>query len=600
MILPTASNPQEQASERAKFYRNTIRECEVSRSRRQAQERRLQAYYLRGSDLDQPVRRNKLDEWVDSSASNCYAPEGARFGVVYPPSHGDRWLEELDVAREEIQRLFIDSGADQAYGIMVEWAHVYPSMFGKVLVSDDGVMLDVVPNPSDLGAWNESLGSLDQQEAFVHWFDMDVGSFERMVRQAVRDKTLADTIVGEGLESRTRGSDRSGLAAAVPAPVLIAAVSPTMQGAIQALNLPIAEPDVQAEVVSLAELWIRDDLAVPICTCGKRQGDLRHEQGPLYDHAFKSSGKHEWEWRKVLHMPSSERVLWSSLNPLLPQRQPIRQLCLKPWRNYLWGVSPMEKLIQMQAWGEALIGKHDLLLDLQLDPPIAIKGISSVDGERSKLLRKPGGTFTMPFQPGAEIQRLAPETPPDAPGMTKLIDDWFNQAGGLPYGSQGPSDPNVRSAGQVTAGAVLSSPRTNRRAMRVEDALEEILTDMLRLQRRISKDPLEIPLPKPDPETGEKSRKVYLSQMPGDFSVRVSAHSASPLYQQQAKTDAIVLHKEGLISPEMAVKMYGPALEDLVVADARRLQAAKAERAEKLVAIKEAEAQAKIEKAQKK
>src|SRR5207245_6082027 len=106
---------------------------------------------------------------------------------------------------------------------------------------------------------------------------------------------------------------------------------------------------------------------------------------------------------------------------------------------HLWAASRPDasSLIAPQAWTAALMPKPSTLLILQRDPPISIVGLSNVDGERAKLLRLPGGTFSMPAAPGVEIKRLAPETPPDAAGTQQLINNSFNEAGGLPTGSQG-------------------------------------------------------------------------------------------------------------------------------------------------------------------
>jgi len=62
--------------------------------------------------------------------------------------------------------------------------------------------------------------------------------------------------------------------------------------------------------------------------------------------------------------------------------------------------------------------------------------------------------------------------------------------------------------------------------------------------------------------------------MPGDLSVRVSAHSASPLFRNQAREDAIVLKREGAIDLETFVEAYQPAMEDVIRAKARRIQKA--------------------------
>jgi hypothetical protein len=567
VILPSGGD-------RSALFRNLVRECLVSADTRRTRNQVLRNWYLLGTDGQGKARRNKLAEWVDQSASYCYAPESVRFGVVLPTQYGDAFIEEEDAAREEMHRVFHDTDAALTFGLGVEFAHVYDSVIFKVITNENEADLELVPDPADIGVWRENLDSLDKQEAIVHRFEMDTAAFERLVRGAIADPTLAEEIVREGQDVSIKGTGSTNLAPAVPR-ILLAAATPNLIGAVQnTQDTALAQPQVRGEVVTLAELWVRDDRA------------WKDDQGRWH-----------WEWRKVLHLPATERVLWESLNPLLPQRHPFRQLCLNPLPNYLWGVSPMEKLLIMQRWGEDMIGKHQQLLDLQLDPPIAIIGMASVDGERAKLLRALGGTFTMPPAPQASIQRLAPETPPDAAGMSRLIDEWFDRAGGLPSGSGGPQEANVRSAGQMTAGAVLSSPRTNRRAMRVEDTLEEVATDMLRLHRRVSKAPLRIPLAQPDPETAESSRKFLLAQLPGDFVVRVAAHSASPIFSQQSRQLAFALHQRQAIDLETLVELTDPPLADILRAKARRIAKAQGEKTEKVLALKEREVRAKEERA---
>jgi hypothetical protein len=378
---------------------------------------------------------------------------------------------------------------------------------------------------------------------------------------------------------------------------VLAAASPNMIGAVQ--NLPIlnlAQAEVLAEVVPMCELWIRDDLAYPACEkCEHRESDDVHH-GALKDHNFTPSGKHEWEWRRMLAMGyKGEHLLWGSLNPLLPQHNPIRQLCLEPVTNYTYGLSPMELMINLQLMGEDLLRKHDQLLDLQIDPPIAVVGLSNVDGERAKLLRIPGGTFTMPNIPHADIKRFAPETPPDAAGMHRLIDEKFDRAGGLPMGAMGANpDPNMRSEGQIMAGAALSSPRTGRRALRVERGLEDVMTDCLRLRRRTQKVELRVPLPQPDPETGKTYRDLLLSQVPGELSVRVSAHSASPLFRNEMREIAALLSERGAISNESFIELVAPPLEDILRPKARLMEKAAAEFKNRALTAKEEESKAKL------
>jgi hypothetical protein len=140
----------------------------------------------------------------------------------------------------------------------------------------------------------------------------------------------------------------------------------------------------------------------------------------------------------------------------------------------------------------------------------------------------------------------------------------------------------------------------------VEDTLEEIMTDAIQLKRRESSDFMHIALPEPDadkqPEEHQQwqeqpYRSVLLSQIPGDLAVRVSAHSASPLFREQHKQDAIVLKREGAIDAEMFVEIYGSPMEDVVRPKTRRLMRAAAKVKERAIEIKEREAHAKEEKA---
>lgn len=576
---------------------NTIRECLQSQDRRRQYHKRLRQLALHGGEDNRAVHQNKLWTWGESSSAYCYAPEFVKFGVSLPKRYGDEWIEELDALRDEADDLFRNTGLDASFGLGVEWAHFLPCMYFKVKTDRDHVTVDLVHDPADVSVWEENL-PFEDQEAIVHSYEMNLHAVIRLIYGGVANRAEAERLIGIARDIKTRGPSSGALAPAIPSLVL-AAASPNMIGAVQNMKpITIGEPEVAADMVPMCELWIKDDYAYQACArCGHREEEFAHRQGPFRDHPFMPSPNFEWEWRRVLTMgPNGDHYLWDVLNPLLPQRQPLRQLCLRPITNYAYGNAPQEQMIMLQKWGEDLLSKHDLLLELQLDPPIAYIGMGGgVDGERAKLLRQPGGDFATSFSPGQEIKRMVPDTPPDTPGMHKLIDDKFNQEGGLPAGSSGTSnDPNVRSAGQMTAGAALSSPRTNRRAMRVEDTLEEVMTDALRLHRRMCKDALRIPLPQPDPETGKNWRQFYISEVPEDLNVRVSAHSASPLFRNEMREIATILRREQAISKEVFIELLSPPLEDILRPKARKMEASEAQAKQQILAAKKAEADAKM------
>ena len=119
--------------------------------------------------------------------------------------------------------------------------------------------------------------------------------------------------------------------------------------------------------------------------------------------------------------------------------------------------------------------------------------------------------------------------------------------------------------------------------MVVEDWVESITTQMLRLQRRVMSQTL---------------RKVngdewWLSQMPNDFVVRVSAHSSSPVYSEQIVQKVALAKQWGAIDNEDAIRLLNLPHDELLVAKARKLAEAAAKRAERMLETKEKEAEAK-------
>lgn len=557
MILPS------DVEDRARLYRNIVRECDVSRDERRARARQQRTWYLTGTEGGEPSRYNKLDEHVDASAAFLFAPESVRFGVVVPPRYGDRYLEEVEVARDELHRVWHDGSMGMVIALAVEWAHVYDSVAVKVLVSDGEARPMLLPDTTDLTVWNESLDSLDEQEALVHHYDVSLPGFYRLTAGLPTKRRDALRAMAESHASPPQEAGAGVLPASVTRLILTAA-SPSMQGAVGPMVYAMpARAQVREPVIEMAELWVRDD------ALGDGQGD----------------------YRVVTMMPAADEVLWEPANSLTPGEQPFRLLTLKPVPGYLWGLAQIDNLTGLQETRSKRFGGIDVLLDRQTNPPLAFIGFSGLSDEKAKAYRNAGSVIVTP-NPNADVKPLAPQMPPDAFGELNELDRMFANAAGLPLLlSQGDQQPGVRSGGQVGVLATIGSARIRKRAMLVETFTSSIATAVLRLHRRMSTDMLTVP--------EAEGRKFLLSEIPAELVALVSAHSSSPLYAEVVQGKADRLLEKGAIGLDDYVMLTEPPLWEILRAKARRRMKAQAERGEKMLELKTKEADAKMLKAQK-
>jgi len=365
------------------------------------------------------VRRNKVIEFVETSSAMIYASELVQLHPRLPRPTRTPGSKSSMPARDVVSDLFVDSGTDQAYGLMVFWAHIYPSMFGKVMTSDHQVGLEVIQDPADLGVWRERLG-LDRQAGGDHAsLRLDVASFERPDRQSIRQ--------GPGRRDHLGWPDRKRRAAAADPCSHQRASRACSRGASGVTSAPsrthaepVAVANEHADVVPMAELWIRERLRLSGVQSPARdaRATTRTRNGPLKDHEFEGSGEHEWEWRKVLALgDTGDRILWFFAQSA-PTPAPAVPAALPATRDEI----PLGRRADRKSSCGCRTGAKNSWTTNMFPPeapdppPTGIIGMASVDGEKAKLLFTPEGVFTMPPAPQASIQRFPPDTPPIWPG----------------------------------------------------------------------------------------------------------------------------------------------------------------------------------------
>lgn len=537
------------------IYRNWRRAIMNGRDERAQFLERLRLWYLSGTETGDEARYNKLAEFVDTSSAYMFSPDGAMFGTGLPPEHGDTFLEELEVYRDEVQRLWHDRGIGLTLGINVEYGHVYPSTLVKVHVSGRGASQHVAVSsvhPSDLCVLQEDLDSLDANEVVLEFYNVNVSTFRRII--ATHQDYAKLMVKADGL-ARIRGPQTSLLPPAINS-MIISSFSPTMTGSAAGggLAYPQAQAKVDEPTVELCELWVWDD-------------DTN-------------------DWHVVTMF--DDDVIKEGPNPLILGELPYHQLCLMPTDRYLWGVSTIQGLLQLQEWRERRMGDIDRLLRLQLDSPIAFIGIMGNLDERAKNLREPGGDFS-DANPGARVERMAPPMPPDAFAEVKEIDEMFARRGGLPQLLQGQGEAGLRAGNQTGTLATLGSARLRRRAMRVESWVDSVMTQVLRLHKRTAKGWLK----KPDGTT------FLLDQVPDSIYVRVSAHSASPLYAEQIVQKAVIAMDRRAITKARFVSLLQLPMDEMVQSEARKIAKQEAEVLKIKMQIEKEKADAKLAQAEK-
>lgn len=585
MILPKPGK------ERDQLVRNLIRACEASRGQREGANRTWRNAYLTGRVDGHRARYNKLREHVKESAADLYAPESTRFAVSLPRRYGDMFLPEQETAREDFHDLWSQSKADLVFAQIVEWAHVYPTTIGKVTLNRNRPSL-VFVEPSSIGVLHEEIPQWENQEAICHWYTMTLPSFERMVMQAVPDRTRALELIESAHEHRETIGSRIGDTLPTGVSLILSQAQPTMTGVVPGLpdvTSPL-EPLTSSPVIRLAELWVWDDEAVTqICSRCREPHAVRDKDlaASIYGHDLEEEHKHG-EWRIFLMMLPTEDVLWDTVNSLLPGEHPFQTLSLAPVPGFLWGDSPLDPILALQMWHEDWLEQLRTLFDLNADPPRVAIGLQGLTDEKMKILRAAGGDIAVPQMQG-DIKPMAPPMPPDGVDWLSEIGRMLARMAGRPAPMSSQYDASSRTGEQDLVRAMLGAGPTLTNAMRVEAALSATATAIWRLHRRVYPHPLYMP---------SSEQRFYLSQIPADAIIKVAGHTQSPVFQQQLMPKIQLAGQLQWLDAKGGLALLNLPLADELKAGARQMQQIMADRGERIQKNKDLDTQAKVLSAQ--
>lgn len=524
--------PRDLAEQDAIFW-DLIQKCRVSREDRRGQYAKLRRWYLTGAgDSVDPARFNKLYSHVDALSAFIYAQDTTRFALKIPRQHQAALAEHAEVARDVFADRWHDTDADLEFGLAVDWSLVYGCSILKTLAAPD--LCQKICEPWQFGVLQEDVSSLDDQEAFVHWYPMPLSQLDRFLTGHPKKEAILKALRPQAISSTGAMASES-----IPplGAIVMSQTTPSLVGnVIVGHTSGPYEPQLEEETIELAELWVWDDA--------------------LMDYRCITSGMAEFT------------TIWRRPNPTLPGECPFTVVAPFPDPNYFWGQSEVARLVALQQWREVRMGQIDRLLAKQIKRSISATGMTGITEEKLEAMRSSG--LFVNSGPMGKFEDMTPAMPPDAFAEIKEIDGMFAESGGLTGPLSAQEMAGVRAGTQVNTMATLASARPRKRALIVEDILEQASTKFFRVLRR--KDETPYPLP--------NGTAFLLAHVPEETRVTVSAHSSTPLYADTVLAKADRLLKAKAIDLPTYVELVDPPMADALRAKARVLQDSMAKQAQ--------------------
>lgn len=543
-----------------------IAKCESSRQQRRANYASRRLWFLRGNDNAGPrARFNRLKAHLKTLTSYLYAPEGTRFALKVPAQYRGEYMDHLSMGRDAFVDVWRDSGTDVAFEQYVTWALVYGMSVAKILPDPSFGASPCWVFPGDLGVLREDVPGLDSQEVFCHWYHLTMGEVAELVKPLTEDKQAS--ILAWAEQNASPQAAGSGQLPSMLQQVIVTNTQGDFFGSSQRGSLDMGAagldaPDVKEPLVECCEVWEWRDFKTPSGT-------------PYKDY---------WVTTVIGNWPIIERrnpvlpYIEQPLGPSFQAENPFAPVVPNPLLDYFWGASELLDLTGLQQWREERTMQIDRCFELGLEPSVFFSGISLSD-EKVSAMRKPGGYLASP-QPGAKMDVLKPELPAEAFQITGEIDSMFSAQSGLPEILQGQNQAGVRAGNQLgTLASIAAGGRIRDQALIVEDALEVLATRMFHLVQRT--DETAYPLP--------NGKHFLLAQLPQPVTVRVSAHSASPVYAEQTLAKAQLLRREKAIDLPTFVDLVDPPHRADLIEKARELEKMQSEQAQAIFELKKQE-----------
>ena len=502
---------------RENFVNDLIQKCQVSLESRKADYSSLRSFYLFGAGPEEsPAQFNKVFPVLDQLISFLYAADTTRFTIHLGATAPETEYAKLPVLIDALNDKWTDSGGDAQFLFALTWALVFNCTFVKLLWRD-GIQPYVVV-PGSIGVLREDIPNTDRQEAVVHTYYITKSElFDRLYSHPKREDILARLQA-----AATKHEDRSTTSAVDR--IVLSQSNPTIYGTI---NMDLygfnrMKAEVAEDTIEMRELWVWNDetkdyqcitVADPNIIIYDRKGEELYLKGEL----------------------------------------PFIQVCPNPQIDYYWGQSEVQKLILLQQMRNKRVTEILNLLSLQVSPPTVAFGVMGIQDEKNFAMDRPGSLFSTDM-PNGKIESLAPDLPDDLFRELKEIDAMFEEASGINSILSGRGEEGVRSQGHASQLARLGSARAKKRALVIEDALARVATQYLKLMQQHDATHY----------TDENGIRFIMGQFTGDYTVKVDAHSNSPIFMEDARQMAFQLFNVEAIDKQSLLDLLDVPMKQLL------------------------------------
>ena len=527
------------AVDREIFYLDIIQKCLVSREERKPDYAGLRSWYLFGNGPDEsPAIFNKIYPHIDQLTSFLYSAETTRFSINTGAAVSDMEQVKVPSLTRALNDEWLNSNADQVFSSAVTWSLVYNSTFIKIIMNK-GIHPYMV-EPSCIGVLREDTPYSDRQEALVQTYYITKSElYDRLYSHPKREQIVK--------RITTTQHERTEIANGVER-IILSQSQPEMYGNV---NLDLSgqnryKATVSEETVEMTELWIWNDETKDYQVVTKADPDII-----IYDR------------------PGESVFLKGEL--------PFVQVCPNPLYDYYWGGSEVQRMVFLQQLRNKRLSEILDLLSKQVSPPTALIGFTGILDEKNFALNRAGGLLATDM-PNAKVEKLAPTIPPDLFREIDKIDAMFEEVSGIGNVLQGKGEAGVRSSGHASQLARLGSSRAKKRALVIEDSLEKLATLYLKCMQVYD----------PTHYKDMDGRKFIADQFTKDYTVKVDAHSNSPIFMEDMRQLAFNLFEAKVIDKESLLDLLEPPMKQLLKDRLKKME----EKEKQAAQEKQAQAQA--------
>ena len=500
---------------REEFYWELIGKCGYSAADRKPQYSRLRNNFLFGSTEGTPVPFNKIYPHIDLLTSFLFSIDTTRFSIDLDADADKEEINKLSVGTKAVNEAWHKGNADVVFNTCLQWSLVYNTMIMKLVPTIGGAVSYHALEPHNFGVLREDIPYIDRQEAMYHSYYVTKSELERLLDKHPHKESIMKRLEGAPTSYQETMPDAI-------TRLVTSASNPSMIG-----NASIGQtsttyrPSVSEDMIKMYELWLWND-------------EIKDYQ--------------------TVTMAEPGVVIYDRKNIFVEGEVPFVQVCPNPLYDYFWGESEVERLVELQKWRTQRMDDIDEIFAKQSKPPTMVNGTFGIPDEMNFALNYAGGLLKSQ-DPTAKIERFSPELPPESFTIIHEIDAMFAEASGMGNMMMGKGESGVRSKGHADTLARIGSSRAKKRALIVEDALEKIASLTLKCLRVYDKTRY----------LDDDKMPFQLAQLTPKCSVKVDAHSSSPIYVEDYRQMIAELFQAKAIDRKSMIEMLHPPMEPILL-----------------------------------